>query len=291
MQSFRFGNGVWGRRPQRVQGGALAYRAGIAAPHFLGCDRRPMLRHARRIAHPHADPAFAHRRDRRGRVGCLRRRRQSVRQPRLPLGGRGQRLGDRAHRLAAAARGVARRARAAGRGGADVCEVAQLRRIRLRPRLGAGAGARRRQLLPEIAGRGAVQPGCPARGCSAVPAAGSPPRRWPRRWCRRAANSTSPRSTSRSAARRSGRRSGRPVAAAARHAVPLGECGLFQLRGFPGRAVVTQAQGAAAGAARRARAGADVSGAARRRDHGARIGRRFMASTARRWTANGARRT
>ena len=54
------------------------------------------------------------------------------------------------------------------------------------------------------------------------------------------------------------------LAAARRHAVPLGERRLRQFRRFPRRAVVTQAQGAAARAARRQRRGADVPGAVRR---------------------------
>ena len=125
--------------------------------------------HARRFRHPDADAAPEDRRDPGGRVGCLRRRGQSVRQPRLPERDGGQRLGQCPHRLAAAARGAARRGRAGGRGGADVRQVAQLRRIRVRPRLGARARACRRRLLSEAAGRGAVQPRARARACCVIP--------------------------------------------------------------------------------------------------------------------------
>ena len=83
-----------------------------------------------------------------------------------------------AHRLAAAARGAARRGRPGRGGGADVRQVAQLRRIRVRPRLGARAGTRRRRLLSEAAGRGAVQSRRPGRACCAIR---MPACRW-RRW-------------------------------------------------------------------------------------------------------------
>ena len=62
-----------------------------------------------------------------------------------------------------------------------------------------------RQLLPEAAGRRAVQPG--ARAAPAGPATGIADRgAWARRWRRPAASWASPRSTRRSAPRRSGRR-------------------------------------------------------------------------------------
>ena len=132
---------------------------------------------------------------------------------------------DAAHRLAAAARGAARRRRAHGRGGADVCEVAQLRRIRVRPRLGARVRARRRRATTRSSRSPCRSARCPARGCCAAAMPACPLRAMAQRagagvpGARR-----SPRCTSRSAPRPNGRRWARPGwLQRARHAVPLGQ--------------------------------------------------------------------
>ncbi len=161
-------------------------------------------------AEAHTDPASADRRDRRGRLGCLRRLGEPLRQPCVSQRDGGQRFGRAAHRLAAAARGLARRGGERGRGGADVRQVAQLRRIRVRPWLGQRVRAGRRRVLSEAAGSRAVQPG--ARAASAAPARRRHLHRgrWAAPWCRPAGSSSCPRSMSRSAPRRSGTRLGRP---------------------------------------------------------------------------------
>ena len=74
-----------------------------------------------------------------------------------------------------------------GRRRALLCEVPFARRIRLRPRLGRGLRARRRRLLPQAAGGGAVHAG-------ARPAPARPPRPPGRRRARRARARRLPRS-------------------------------------------------------------------------------------------------
>ena len=75
-----------------------------------------------------------------------------------------------AHRLAAAAPAGRRRRRRRARRRALLSEVAFARRIRVRPRLGRGLRARRRRLLPQAAGRGAVHAGDRAAACWCGPA-------------------------------------------------------------------------------------------------------------------------
>ena len=151
------------------------------------------------------------------------------------------------------------------------------------------AGARRRRLLPEAAGRRAVQPG--ARAAAAAPSgrrrAGR--RRWPsalEQACRSLDLSSVHVTFCTEAEWQALGEAG--WLQRHRHAVPLGERRLHQLRRLPRRPVVAQAQGAAAGAARCERRRPDLPCAARRRHHGARTGTRSTASTARRWIANGA---
>ncbi len=201
----------------------------------------------RRTRPAFAFPASADRRDPRGGVGCLRRRRQPLRQPRLPGGAGGQRQRGAGTRLAAPARRPARRGRHAAGLRALLCQVAFPGRIRLRPWLGRCAGTRGRPVLPEIAGLRAVLPG--ARAAAAGPSGR-------RGAARRAGPGADP-------GLPGGRRVIRPchllhggrmdrarrgrLAAAPRHAVPLDQSGLSLLRRFPRRAGVAQAQGAEAG--------------------------------------------
>ena len=162
---------------------------------------------------------------------------------------------------------------------ADVREVAQLRRIRVRPRLGERIRARRRQLLSEAAGRRSVQPG----PRSAPPGASG--QRWrgvARRECgarRRVraglrGTAVSRPSMSRSAPEATGsalRRS--RLAAAHRHAVPLGERRLHDVRRFPRRPRLAQTKVDPARTARRARRRAGIRRVARQRHRQARMGR------------------
>ena len=90
--------------------------------------------------------------------------RQPVPAPRLPGRAGGQRLGQRADRLAA----VPPRGRGGGRlvgRGPALRQEPLLRRVRVRPWLGRGLSPRRRQLLPQAAGGGAVHAGARARAC------------------------------------------------------------------------------------------------------------------------------
>ncbi len=80
----------------------------------------------------------------------------------------------------------------------------------------------------------------------------------------------------------------RRLAAAAGPAIPLGEPRLRHVRRLPGRAVVAQAQGAAAGAAGRQRLPAWSSAPCAAPRSGGASGMRSTASTSPPWTANGA---
>ena len=94
--------------------------------------------------HPQPDPASPHRRDPGGGLGRLRGRRPTPSSA-MPSCRAVEDSGSAsaAHRMAAAARGAARRRRGIGGRRADVCQVPQLRRIRVRPRLGQCVRARR----------------------------------------------------------------------------------------------------------------------------------------------------
>ena len=99
----------------------------------------------------------------RQRVGRLRRRRRraagrSLHHLALPAGARGVGLGRPRHRLDAAAPRRPRR-RPRDRGDAALRQEPQPGRVHLRPQLGACLGARRRRLLPQAAGGGAVHAG------------------------------------------------------------------------------------------------------------------------------------
>ena len=160
-----------------------------------------------------------------------------------------------AHRLAAAASRRRGRERRGARRRALLSQVAFARRIRVRPRLGRGLRARRRRLLSQAAGLGAVHAGDrppPARGAR-------PPQ--PRGRGRAGAGAGRARAAARgllgarhlhARARVAPPRRAR-LPAAHRPAVPLGECRLRDVRRFPRRARGAQAQGAQARAARRAR--------------------------------------
>ena len=123
---------------------------------------------------------------------------------------------------------------AAGRR-ALLCEEPFARRICLRPRLGRGLRARRRRLLPQAAGGGAVHAGD-------RPSPAGPPRPAGRRRARRARRRARRDHHGQRAvlgARHLPDRAGMARArrarlpAAHRPAIPLGECRLRQLRRFP----------------------------------------------------------
>ena len=106
-----------------------------------------------------------------GRAWDCARRRRSVRQPCLPLRARGfgqRRTGDRLDPRADPGRG---RRRHLARRCTGLSEDPQPGRICVRPRLGRGVGARRRAILSQAAGRGAVHAGAgtaPARRAAAA---------------------------------------------------------------------------------------------------------------------------
>ena len=277
-----------------VAGPAAAGQAESRSPARAGTCPCPYPPHMLR-GMPDSTPALTltppsrHRGDPGGRLGCLRRRRQPLRQPRLPRGAGGERQRQRPHRLAAAARRAARRWRPAARLRALLREEPQPGRIRLRLWLGRCLRAGRRQLLPEAAGLRAVQPG--ARPAAAVrPGAGIRADGARRRgWRRPAASSTCPPSMSPSAQEAEWEALGEAGWLQRHgHAVPLAQPRLCQLRRFPRRAVVPQAQGDQARAARRRGLRLRAEDAARARDHAERTGRPSTASTAAPRTRNGA---
>ena len=92
------------------------------------------------------------------RCGAGRARARSLHHPPLPARPRELRLGRARLGLDAAASRRAARGRG-DRGDAALRQEPQPGRVHLRPGLGARLGARRRQLLPEAPGRGALHPG------------------------------------------------------------------------------------------------------------------------------------
>ena len=135
-------------------------------------------------------------------------------------------------------------------------EIAFARRIRVRPRLGRGLRARRRRVLSEAAGFGAVHAGDrpPAAGAAGATCRADP-RRTDRRPDRARAAGTRPRrSTSPSCPSAECRLPGRQrLSAPHRPAVPLGEPRLRDLRRVPRGALGAQAQDHPPRAARGAR--------------------------------------
>ena len=197
------------------------------------------------------------RRRRLGRAG----RRRSVPQPRLPLGARGFGQRRAGHRLDAGADPDRGRRVASRRRRARLSQEPQPGRICVRPRLGRGVGARRRAILSQAPGRGAVHAGA-GTAAARTPAAAAARRD------------------------RSGDRAERPVFGAhhlhrrgrrgrmraarladpPRHPISLVQPRLCELRRFPRRAQsAASARRSARNARRRARASSSAQ-LARRRD-------------------------
>ncbi len=135
---------------------------------------------------------------------------------------------------------------------ADVCEVAQLRRVRVRPRLGQRLRARRRQTTTPSCRSPCRSARCPARACCGARAvAAAALASALAQACERAGAVLRPRHVLHGGGV-GGAGRGR-LAAPHRPAVPLGERGLRDLRRLPRRAELAQAQVHPAGAARRQR--------------------------------------
>ena len=221
------------------------------------------------------DPAPQRSRRSRAADGMPARRRQPLRQPRLPRGAGGKRQRHRAHRLAAAARRAARRRRAGCSACAPLlCEDATAR---------ANTSSTMAGPMPSSAPAAATTRSCrSARPSARCPGprllvrpgggrAGRP--RWRRGWCRPAGSSTCPPSTSPSARRRSGRRWARPAGCSASARSSTGTTRATRsFDDFLGALASRKRKADPARAARRRGVRLRAEDAARARDHAAALG-------------------